>query len=194
MKTNDGKSSFLFIFSFFLFFSFRFKCCLVLCFTKGLTALQGNELRKSEPDAAETAAQEAAAPAAQLASWKTVAHMDWREQVEEQASAGDVATTSQPATAAAESLAVIPAPVTLAVERMLQVIHSTIPAPVTPAVERMLQVMHSTILAPVTPAVERMLQVMHFSIPVPVTTAVERTLQVMRSTILGATFVHCACW
>ena len=58
----------------------------------------------------------------------------------------------------------------------------------------MLQVMHSTILAPVTPAVERMLQVMHFSIPVPVTTAVERTLQVMRSTILGATFVHCARW
>ncbi|DBB02619.1 TPA: putative 3',5'-cyclic phosphodiesterase pde-3 [Trebouxia sp. C0006] len=85
-----------------------------------LQLLQGNELRKSEPDAAETAAQEAAAPAAQLASWKTVAHMDWREQVEEQASAGDVATTSPPATAAAESLAVIPAPVTLAVERMLQ--------------------------------------------------------------------------
>ena len=149
--------------------------CLVLCFTKGLTALQGNELRKSEPDAAETAAQEAAVPAAQLASWKTVAHMDWREQVEEQASAGDVATTSQPATAATENVAVIPAPVTPAVEHMLQVMHSTIPAPVTPAVEHTLQVIHSTIPAPVTPAVERMLQVMHPS-------------------ILGATSVHCACW
>jgi len=83
-------------------------------------------LRKSQPDAAETVAQEAAAPAAQLASWKTVAHVDWREQVEEQANVGDVASTSQPATAATESLAVIPAPVTPAVERMLQVMHSTI--------------------------------------------------------------------
>ncbi len=83
-------------------------------------------MRKSQPDAAETVAQEAAAPAAQLASWKTVAHVDWREQVEEQANVGDVASTSQPATAATESLAVIPAPVTPAVERMLQVMHSTI--------------------------------------------------------------------
>lgn len=83
-------------------------------------------MRKSEPDAAETAAQEAATPAAQLASWKTVVHVDWREQVEKQASAGDVASTSHPATAAAERLAVIPAPVTPAVERMLQVTHSTI--------------------------------------------------------------------
>ncbi len=91
--------------------------------TTGLASLQGNESRKSEPDAAETAAQEAAVPAAQLASWKT---MNWREQVEEQASAGDVASTSQPATAAAERLAVIPAPVTPALERMLQVTHSSI--------------------------------------------------------------------
>lgn len=100
-------------------------------------------MRKSQPDAAETVAQEAAAPAAQLASWKTVAHVDWREQVEEQAGAGDVASTSQSSTAA---VAVIPAPVTPAVERMLQVMHSAIPAPVTPAIERMLQVPHSTIL------------------------------------------------
>ncbi len=55
-----------------------------------------------------------------------MAHVDWREQVEEQANVGDVASTSQPATAATESLAVIPAPVTPAVERMLQVMHSTI--------------------------------------------------------------------
>ena len=87
--------------------------------------MQGNELRKSQPDAAETVPQEAAVPAAQLASWKTVAHMDWREPAEEQANVGDVASTSQPAIAAAESLTVIPAPVTPAVERMLQVMHST---------------------------------------------------------------------
>ncbi|KAA6420588.1 MAG: hypothetical protein FRX49_09381 [Trebouxia sp. A1-2] len=85
-----------------------------------LQLLQGNELRKSQPDAAETVPQEAAVPAAQLASWKTVAHMDWREPAEEQANVGDVASTSQPAIAAAESLTVIPAPVTPAVERMLQ--------------------------------------------------------------------------
>ena len=54
-----------------------------------------------------------------------MAHVDWREQVE-QANACDAASTSQPATAAAKSLAVIPAPVTPAVERMLQVMHSTI--------------------------------------------------------------------
>ena len=86
--------------------------------------MQGKESRNSQPDAAKAVAHQAAAPAAQLASWNTVAHVDWREQVEEQANAGDVASTSQQATAAAESWAVVPAAVTPAVERMLQVMHS----------------------------------------------------------------------
>lgn len=55
-----------------------------------------------------------------------MACIDWREQVEEQANADNGASTSQPPTGAAESMAVIPAPVTPAVERMLQVTHSTI--------------------------------------------------------------------